>query len=66
MPIEDHTVFGLDSNCGKDANLQHLKHWAEGYRAYILGEFDRMYSPGSARDVSYQMGQEQAKKDTEL
>ena len=54
----------LDERCGSDANLQHLRYMFEGYRKRIWGEHhDRVYSPGSAKDVSYKMGVELAKKD---
>lgn len=59
-----------------DSNYQHLKYFFEGYRETALSlrhgsdylwdvlEIDQgRYSPGSAREVSYRMGSEQAKKE---
>tara|TARA_R110000851_G_scaffold320849_1_gene485937 strand:- start:50 stop:280 length:231 start_codon:yes stop_codon:yes gene_type:complete len=59
-----------------DSNYQHLKYYFEGYRETALSlihgsdylwdvlEIDQgRYSPGSAREVSYIMGVEQAKKE---
>lgn len=52
-----------DRECGLDANFQHLRHWTEGYIAAVRGVPDPPYSPGSAREVSWSMGVEQATRD---
>ena len=53
----------LDSACSKGSNLQHLLHIFEGYRETILGEPDCPYSPDSAREFSWSLGSQLAKKD---
>lgn len=60
--MSDKSIFGLDPTCGNDANLQHLIHWVEGYRAVILNEHldGSPCSPESARDVSWRQGVAQA------
>ena len=47
-------------------NLTHLQHVFEGYRAaclYGFEDLDSPYSPGSARDWSWQRGAAWARKD---
>ncbi len=65
MSAEIKALIGFDPECGLDANLQHALHWLEGYRARILNLDDDPYSPGSACDVSFQLGYRQAELDTE-
>lgn len=53
----------LDPSCFVGSNLDHILYTFEGYRAYIIGDREPPYSPGSARDVSWKTGYEQAKQD---
>lgn len=55
---------GLDPTCSLGANLSHLVHVFEGYRAAITqDEETQPYSPGSARDFSFRLGYALALKD---
>lgn len=61
-----------------DSKLQHLTYFFEGYRDYVLIRFHgeqkaedmgvdtQKYSPGSARQVSYEEGQKKAENDLRL
>ena len=55
----------INHKCSLDSNLQHLKYMLIGYRDYILtkDEYSR-YSPGSARDISWRIGLDMAKEDS--
>lgn len=60
----DEELWGDDTTCSDDARLQHLKHFFLGYRAQMTNDEETQpFSPGSARDISWQMGVAQAKKD---
>jgi hypothetical protein len=52
-----------DPNSSADANAQHMMHLLEGYRAFMTGEEDPPFSPGSARDFSWKAGFAKAKED---
>jgi len=54
----------VDMSCHLDSNLQHFKYLVLGYRDFIINRCERSgYSPGSARDVSWLIGKEMAKRD---
>jgi hypothetical protein len=62
--IKEH----LDLTCSADANLQHLMHVFEGYRACLAYQKNKEietepYSPGSARELSFKAGWKLATKD---
>jgi len=66
-PSDDVLQTELDPNLSADANLQHLQHLFEGYRACIRGgEKECPYSPGSARQFSWSSGWRRAHEDTAL
>lgn len=53
----------IDPHCFVSDNLDHILYTFEGYRSYVMGNREPPYSPGSARDVSWKIGYEKAKKD---
>lgn len=53
----------LDPNCSPDDNLRHIFHVFEGYRSYFLQYNLAEYIPGSAKDISFQIGWDMAEKD---
>ena len=46
-----------------DSALQHIQHFLEGYRNFILGSRECPYPDGSARHRSYHRGELTAAKD---
>lgn len=51
-------AVGYDPKCGADANCQHILHVFEGYCAEATnGHPENPYSPGSARYISWEHGQ---------
>lgn len=53
-----------DKDCSADSNCMHMMYMLEGYRAYHLNDDSSPYSPDSAKDVSWKIGYNQAKKDS--
>jgi hypothetical protein len=65
LDIQDiKTLYPFDANCDEHCNRRHLQHLLEGYRAHIAGNQETCpYSPGGARDISFQEGRQLAKAD---
>ena len=64
---DDIKKYHQDPTCSVDSNLQHLIHLIAGYRAFITNDEElRPYSPGSARQVSFEEGIKMAKADLAL
>lgn len=55
-------LMGL-KDCVMNNALQHAVHWFKGYRDEMLGKDGNIYIPGSARDISYRSGVQQARLD---
>lgn len=60
--IDETLQKELDPKAGMDANLQHLKHYLEGYRGFLT-ENENPYAPGSARAISFDRGRTQCEVD---
>jgi hypothetical protein len=62
--VKDIKENHQDPSCSADNNLQHLIYLLAGDRAFITKADElRPYSPGSARQVSFEEGIEMAKED---
>lgn len=58
-PIIDELRKELDATCDADDNLQHILYMFAGYRAGVTDDEETQpYSPGSARDASWQHGRQ--------
>jgi len=62
--VDDIKKYHQDSTCSLDSNNQHLIYLIAGYRAFVTNDEElRPYSPGSARQVSFEEGIKMAKAD---
>lgn len=64
MSTKEFPHSEVDKTAPDWANVEHLRHVFEGYRTIVLGGDESCpYSPGSARNLSWKIGEEQARKD---